>query len=102
MAEWTYDDVVRFIKQDILLDQLDLKGSGLTLEDIGDDTPLMEGGLAVDSVDALDLLVGVERKYGLQLPDLTSAFVQQTCRTVTTLAAYVMAQVDVGRSAHVA
>jgi len=102
MVVWTRGDVVNFIKQDLLLDQLDLKGTGLTLVDIKDETPLAEGGLAIDSVDMLDLLVGVEREYALHLPDLTSAFVQQTCHTVDSLASFVHAQISHRRDVQVA
>lgn len=91
MAEWTRDDVVSYIKQDLLLDRLGLASSGATLQAIGDDTPLMDGGFSVDSVDALDLLVGVERKFGLELPELSSDFIRRTCKDVRSLADYVMA-----------
>ena len=34
---------------------------------IGDDDPLFGGGLDLDSVDLLDLVVGVEKEYGLRI-----------------------------------
>ena len=36
-------------------------------ESIGDADPLFGGGLDLDSVDLLDLVVGVEREYGVRI-----------------------------------
>jgi acyl carrier protein len=45
-----------------------LKLQGLSPETIGDDAPLFGGGLGLDSVDALELMVAVEKEYGLSIP----------------------------------
>ena len=47
----------------LIVDRLRLEG--LTPDKIGDDTPLFAGGLGLDSVDALDLVVGLEQEYGI-------------------------------------
>jgi acyl carrier protein len=85
-AEWTRDFILRFIKQDLLIDRLDLGGSGVELSDIEEDTRLLGDGLSIDSVDALDLLVGIEKKFGLEFPDIGPAFVEASCKSVRTLA----------------
>lgn len=90
--EWTRESILLFIKKDLLLEGLDLASDGLTLEDIDEDTRLLGEGLSIDSVDALDLLVGVEKKFGLQLPELEPSFVAETCRSVGSLADFVVAQ----------
>lgn len=39
-----------------------------TPDDIGDDTPLFaEDGLGLDSIDALELVLGLKKKYGITL-----------------------------------
>lgn len=40
---------------------------GVRPETIGDDQPLFGEGLGLDSVDALELLVAVEKEFGLSL-----------------------------------
>jgi acyl carrier protein len=40
---------------------------GLTPEDIVDDAPLFGDGLGLDSVDALELVVALEKEYGLRI-----------------------------------
>ena len=91
MTMWTREEIVSCIKNDLLLGQLQLADTGVTASDIQDDTPLLDGGLSIDSVDALDLLVGIEKKFGLTLPDLGKAFVESTCTNVGNLADYVQA-----------
>lgn len=97
--EWTRDSILLVIKKDLLLDNLDLANDGVTLEDIKDDTPLMGDGLSIDSVDALDLLVGVERKFRLSLPDLNASFIESTCKDVGTLADFVVSQLEKSENA---
>lgn len=55
------------IKQ-ILVETLKLEG--MTPESLGDETPLWgEGGLGLDSVDALELMVVLEQEYGVRIED---------------------------------
>ncbi len=45
-----------------------------TAAEIGDDTPLFgPGGLGLDSVDALQLVVALDKNYGLKIPDPATA-----------------------------
>ena len=39
----------------------------MTPEDIGTDSPLFGEGLGLDSIDALELIVLLEKKYGIRL-----------------------------------
>lgn len=89
--EWTRDEIIDFIKKDLLLERLDLANAGTRLEDIEDDTPLLHEGLAIDSVDALDLLVEVEKTFGLKLPEMGRTFIERTCKNVQTLADFIVA-----------
>lgn len=44
-----------------------LRLEGLTPDRIGDDMPLFGDGLGLDSVDALELVVGIEKEYGISI-----------------------------------
>ena len=46
----------------------------VTAAEIGDDQPLFgPGSLGLDSVDALQLVVALDKKYGLKIPDPNTA-----------------------------
>lgn len=86
-------DVLDHIKRELLLGRLELADLGLTLETIGDDQPLLdESGLGLDSVEALDLLVGVEKSYGFQIEQIDKNFIETTCHSTRSLARYVLAR----------
>ena len=59
-------------------------------EEIGDDQPLFgPKGLGLDSVDALQLVVALDKNYGLKLSDAEVA--RKTLQTVGTIAAAIQA-----------
>lgn len=41
--------------------------------DIKDDTPLFEGGLSLDSIDALEIVVGLQKEFGAVITDKAQA-----------------------------
>ena len=55
--------------------------------DIGDDEPLFGGGLGLDSIDALELAVAIERTYRVTSPDEKVG--KQVFASVAALAKYV-------------
>lgn len=62
----------------------------ITPEQIGDDQPLFgPDGLGLDSVDALQLVVALEKHHGLKLADAEVA--RKTLHTVNTIAAAITA-----------
>ncbi len=55
--------------------------------DIADDEPLFGGGLGLDSIDALELAVAIERTYRVTIPDEKVG--KQVFASVSSLAKYV-------------
>lgn len=51
----------------LLIQSLDLRGK--TEADIPDDIALFGEGLKLDSLDALELAVAIEERYGVSVPD---------------------------------
>lgn len=49
----------------LIIEGLNLEG--MTPETIADDAPLFSGGLGLDSVDALELVVVMEQEYGIKI-----------------------------------
>jgi acyl carrier protein len=77
-------DLVREIKE-LIIASLNLEGT--TPEQIEDDAPLFQSGLGLDSIDALELAVAVERTYKVTIPD--EAVGKQVFSSVKTLAQYI-------------
>lgn len=48
----------------------DLKLQDINPEDIGDADPLFEQGLGLDSLDAVELVVLINKHYGIQIQDM--------------------------------
>ena len=76
-----------------ILELKELIISGLNLEDvapgdINDDEPLFGDGLGLDSVDALELGLLVQKKYGIVLNSQTQNL-QQIFSSVASLAQYI-------------
>ncbi|HEY5954560.1 MAG TPA: phosphopantetheine-binding protein [Terrimicrobiaceae bacterium] len=60
-------------------------------EEIGDDTLLFSPeGLALDSIDALELAVGIEKNFGIATPNAEVA--REAFVSVNTIAAYIIAK----------
>lgn len=60
------EDLVLELKKDII-ESLNLED--VKPKDIDADEPLFGSGLRLDSIDALELIVLLERKYGIKLKD---------------------------------
>ena len=82
----TPDDLHTRIKQSIVR-SLRLP---IAWEEIGDATPLFEGGLGLDSIDVLELVLEVERSFGVAITDEQTGM--QALRSVETIANYIRAQ----------
>ena len=59
-------------------------------EAIADDQPLTQGGLDLDSIDLLELVVGLEKEYGLKIIDVAEG--RRALASVASLADYVTAR----------
>jgi len=76
----------------MMVDNLMLQVSA---EEIGDDLPLFgPGSLGLDSVDALQLVVALDKNFGLKIPDPGAA--KEVLQTVNTIVAAVQKKIAGG------
>ena len=80
------EDIKGEIKR-MMISELDLRGKQPA--DIDDDAPLFGGGLGLDSLDALQLAMAVEERFGVQVPESEQA--RGVFASVSSLADYVQA-----------
>lgn len=70
-----------------IITQLNLEG--MTPEDIDPESSLFGDGLGLDSIDALELIVLLEKEYGIKIEDPKEG--KKIFHSVTTLADYILA-----------
>jgi acyl carrier protein len=64
-----------------------LKFEDMTPDDIGDEEPLFAGGLGLDSIDALEIVVMLESEFGIKVKNEAAA--RQYFRSISSLASFV-------------
>jgi len=78
------DQFITEIKQ-LIIDALRIEG--MTPDEIDTDSPLFGEGLGLDSIDALQLVVAMEKTYGVVVPDAATG--TKVFQSVRTMAAYI-------------
>jgi acyl carrier protein len=71
-----------------IIDSLRLQD--ITPEQVNDDDPLFGSGLGLDSIDALELVVMLERDYGIVIKDIAEG--RPAFKSVRTLADFIDAK----------
>ena len=80
------EELIQKLKQEII-EVLNLED--LTPADIDADAPLFGEGLGLDSIDALELIVLLERNYGIKLKDAAAG--KEVFKSVSVMADYIEA-----------
>jgi len=81
----TSDQLIADLKGQII-ETLEIED--LSPDDIGTDDPLFRDGLGLDSIDALELVVMIERHYGIKMKKMATA--RAAFESVRTLAQFVL------------
>jgi len=87
----TIDQIKEIIKQDILIDRLELED--ITADEIDDHAPLFGEGLGLDSVEALDLIVGLEEEFGVKFEGMKQEEIMKRIYSVETLANFIASKI---------
>ena len=53
--------------KELIIERLQLEG--MSADDIEDGAPLFGDGLGLDSIDALELVIGIEKTFGVRIQD---------------------------------
>ncbi|MDR1112720.1 MAG: phosphopantetheine-binding protein [Bacteroidales bacterium] len=80
------DELILQLKNEII-NVLNLEG--VTPDDIADDAPLFGEGLGLDSIDALELIVLMEKNWGIKLENPNQG--REIFASVRSMAAYIEA-----------
>lgn len=83
-------EIAERIRNIVIYEGLELEELGIGLDEIENDTLLFDSdGLDLDSVDALEVLAGVQREFGVTFAEIDSDFISNHASTVGQLAAVV-------------
>jgi acyl carrier protein len=88
MSDLNTHSLVQEIKQ-LIIDALGLED--ISTDDIGDEQTLFGEGLGLDSVDALELGLAIQKKYGIKI-DADAKDTRNHFSNVASLAAFVTAK----------
>jgi len=80
-------DIKEKLKQ-VLIEELNLED--VTPEEIGDDDQLFGEGLGLDSLDAVELVVVVQKHFGVEIKDMEEG--RPALQSIRTLAAFIEAK----------
>ncbi|RPJ00055.1 MAG: acyl carrier protein [Deltaproteobacteria bacterium] len=81
------DDLIQEVKN-LIIERLKL--ADMTPEMIDADAPLFGEGLGLDSIDALELVLGLEKEHGVIIPDAEVG--KRVFQSVRTIAQYISEQ----------
>jgi len=79
------EELIQDVKQ-LIIERLKLEE--IAAEDINTDAPLFGEGLGLDSIDALELVIGLEKEYGVSIPDAEVG--KKVFQSVRTIAQYIV------------
>lgn len=77
--------------KDLIIKSLDLED--ITTDDIKDDEPLFNDGLGLDSIDALEIGMALQKKYNLKI-DSDKEDNSKNFYSVSTIAEYVRSKIN--------
>jgi acyl carrier protein len=78
------------LKQDIKRAIVQSLRLPISVDEIGDDTPLFGEGLGLDSIDVLELVLELERSFGVSIGDEQTGI--DVLQSVDTIAAFIVKQ----------
>jgi len=82
------EELIEKLKRE-LIEELNLEE--MTPEDIDADAPLFNEGLGLDSIDALEIILILERNYGVKIKNPSEGEAKQIFKSVRSLAEYITA-----------
>ncbi|MBE0370477.1 hypothetical protein J8L98_19505 [Pseudoalteromonas sp. MMG013] len=85
----TLESISTFLKQDIIVDSLEVVDS---VEEIDSNAQLVGDGLDLDSIEVLDLVVSVEKKYNFKFKDFPETVIQDKMKNINSLSQFIYEQ----------
>ncbi|NDD66083.1 acyl carrier protein [bacterium] len=87
----TYEALLKWVREDLIFRRLKLSDMGFSIDEIQEDTILFgDVGLSLDSIDGLELAVGIEQQFGLKIGKLTSSIAREKFHSPRTITDFIL------------
>ncbi|HDR7355527.1 TPA: acyl carrier protein [Bacillus wiedmannii] len=83
-------EIKKVIKEKILVERLEL--DDVTPDEIDDNMALFGDGLGLDSIEALDVVAGVEEEFGVKMQGMSHEDIQEHFHSVEKLSLFIESQ----------
>ena len=85
------NELLEWVKEELIYKRLSLGDMGILPEEVDDTTLLFdEGGLSLDSIEGLELAVGIEQKFGVKVAALNEAVARDKFATPLSIRDYIL------------
>ncbi|WP_366655906.1 acyl carrier protein [Fodinicurvata sp. EGI_FJ10296] len=99
MASPSIDEISSVIRDKILIEGLELEEMGFSQDELSDDILLLDpSGVGLDSVDALELVVGIRKHFGIDVGEVDQEWFDEHCKSIGHLAKFVEQQLKAGNA----
>ena len=86
-----YDELLNWVREDLIFRRLKLEDMGFSLDEVQGDTILFgEAGLSLDSIDGLEVAVGIEQYFGIKIGKLTADIANEKFKSPQTIARFIL------------
>lgn len=85
------DELKKELKE-LIISELSLED--VSVDDIRDDQPIFSEGLGLDSIDALELGVAIQKKYGVKLKGKSDEEIKSYFSSIDSLADFILKNLD--------
>lgn len=90
MRDWckaSHEEIKVTVKQKLLIERLELED--VTAEDIDDEAPLFVEGLGLDSVEAFEVMVGLEVVFGVMVEGIETLQLKAHLHSVDSISRFI-------------
>ncbi len=90
------EEIFSKVREDILWTGMQLEDLGYKLDAIHGDTQILgEEGLGLDSVDSLEIVVKIQKTFGIKIENVDRAFFEKHLGTINTIVDFVADAISV-------
>jgi acyl carrier protein len=91
-ANLNIDEIKEVVKLKLIIERLRLED--ITVEEIDNEMPLFGDGLGLDSVEAFEVMVGMEELFGIEVEGIPIEDLKTHMFSVDTLAAFIKSKAE--------